>query len=81
METWSSNSVVIVAIECIPETIAPCTGCSVSFENWRRKTASTVTAGIFLEVQKYSCLYNKFCKGYNDKYVKINCWWKIGETF
>ena len=28
METWSSNSVAIVAIECIPETIAPRASCS-----------------------------------------------------
>ena len=46
------------------------------------QTASTVSAGVFLEeVQKYPCLYNKFCKEYKDKYIKINCWRKIGEKF
>lgn len=33
------------------------------------------------EVQKYDCLYNKYSKNYKDKYVKINCWTKIGEKF
>ena len=46
------------------------------------QAASTVSAGVFLEeVQKYPCLYNKFCKEYKDKYIKINCWRKIGEKF
>ena len=31
------------------------------------------------EVQKYDCLYNKYSKSYKDKYIKINCWTKIGE--
>ena len=33
------------------------------------------------EVQKYDCLYNKYNKSYKDKYIKINCWTKIGEKF
>ena len=33
------------------------------------------------EVQKYDCLYNKYRKSYKDKYIKINCWTKIGEKF
>ena len=33
------------------------------------------------EVQKYDCLYNKYSKSYKDKYIKINCWTKIGEKF
>ena len=33
------------------------------------------------EMQKYDCLYNKYSKSYKDKYIKINCWTKIGEKF
>ena len=33
------------------------------------------------EVQKYDCLYNKYSKSYKDKYIKIDCWTKIGEKF
>ena len=33
------------------------------------------------EVQKYDCLYNKYSKSYKDRYIKINCWTKIGEKF
>ena len=33
------------------------------------------------EVQKYDCFYNKYSKSYKDKYIKINCWTKIGEKF
>ena len=36
------------------------------------------------EVQKYDGLYNKYSKSYKsykDKYIKINCWTKIGEKF
>ena len=33
------------------------------------------------EVQKYDCIYNKYCKSYNDKYIEMNCWAKIGEKF
>ena len=33
------------------------------------------------EVQKHDCLYNKYRKSYKDKYIKINCWAKIGEKF
>ena len=32
-------------------------------------------------MQKYYCLYNKYSKSYKDKYIKINCWTKIGEKF
>ena len=30
------------------------------------------------EVQKYDCIYIKYSKSYNDKYIKMNCWAKIG---
>ena len=33
------------------------------------------------EVQKYECLYNKYCKDFKDKYKKMNCWEKIGRLF
>ena len=33
------------------------------------------------EVQKYECIYNKYCKDFKDKYKKINCWEKIGRLF
>ena len=33
------------------------------------------------EVQKYDCIYNKYSKSYKDKYIKMNCWAKIGEKF
>ena len=33
------------------------------------------------EVQKYDYLYNKYSKSYKEKYIKINCWTKIGEKF
>ena len=33
------------------------------------------------EVQKYDCIYNKYTKNCKDKYIKMNCWAKIGEKF
>ena len=33
------------------------------------------------EVQKYDGIYNKYSKSYKDKYIKMNCWAKIGEKF
>ena len=33
------------------------------------------------EAQKYDCLYNEYTKSYKDKYIKVNCWTKIGEKF
>ena len=33
------------------------------------------------EVQKCDCIWNKYSKSYRDKYIKMNCWAKIGEKF
>jgi hypothetical protein len=33
------------------------------------------------EVQRYDCLYNKSGKYFKDKYMKFNCWTKIGQKF
>ena len=33
------------------------------------------------EIQKYECLYNKLCKDYKNKFIRLNCWKKIGEKF
>ena len=33
------------------------------------------------EVQKYDCIYNKYCKSYKDKYINMNCWARIGDKF
>ena len=43
---------------------------------------SVVSPQTFIEVlQKYECLYNKFSRGYKDKYKKFKSWTKIGEKF
>ena len=31
--------------------------------------------------KKCKSFYNKYSKSYKDKYIKINCWTKIGEKF
>ena len=31
--------------------------------------------------KKCKSFYNKCSKSYKDKYIKINCWTKIGEKF
>ena len=33
------------------------------------------------EIQKYDCLDDKFSLDYKDKFKRLNCWNKIGETF
>ena len=33
------------------------------------------------EVQKYPSIYNKFCKDYKNKFMRMNCWKAIGEKF
>jgi len=33
------------------------------------------------EAQKHDCINNKYRKSYKDKYIKMNCWAKIGEKF
>ena len=33
------------------------------------------------EVEQYDCIFNKFSKSYKDKFIKMNCWTKIGEKF
>ena len=42
---------------------------------------STDNARFMEEVQKYECVYNKFHSKYKNKFVKLNCWVKIGEQF
>ena len=32
------------------------------------------------EVRKYPCLYDKICKDFKDKYVKLNSWKAVGEN-
>ena len=45
------------------------------------KMASGGEVNVVFFMQKYDCLYNKYSKSYKDKYIKINCWTKIGEKF
>ena len=33
------------------------------------------------EIQKYEYPYNKLCKDYKNKFIRLNCWIKIGEIF
>jgi len=33
------------------------------------------------EIQKYECPYNKLCKDYKNKFIRLNCWKKIVEKF
>ena len=33
------------------------------------------------EVQRYECIYDKFSKDYNNKYIRLNNWKAIGEKF
>ena len=33
------------------------------------------------EIQKYECLYNKLCKDYKNKFIRLNCWKKSGKSF
>ena len=42
---------------------------------------SVPTAAFMEEVQKYNCIYNKYSKDFKNKFIKINCWKKIGEKF
>lgn len=39
------------------------------------------TALFMEEVQKYPAIYNKFCKDYKNKFVRMNIWKAIGEKF
>lgn len=39
------------------------------------------TALFMEEVQRYECLYNKYSKDYKNKFVRLNCWKKLGENF
>ena len=49
---------------------------------FKMASVGEVNVVFFMEVvQKYDCLYNKYSKSYKDKYIKINCWTKIGEKF
>ena len=62
---------------CIPES-----SCVFSHKMASRGSEQENAQQDFIEeVQKYYCLYNKFSKEYKDKFVKINCWSKIGEKF
>ena len=33
------------------------------------------------EIQKYDCIYNKYSRDYKNKFIRINCFQKIGEKF
>ena len=33
------------------------------------------------EVQKSDCICNKYSESYKEKFIKMNCWTKIGEKF
>ena len=39
------------------------------------------TALFMEEVQKYPAIYNKFCKDYKNKFVRMNIWKAIGDKF
>ena len=39
------------------------------------------TALFMEEVQKYPAIYNKFCKDYKNKFVRMNIWEAIGDKF
>ena len=39
-------------------------------------------SALFMEgIQKYECLYNKLCKNYKNKFIRLNCWKKWEKTF
>ena len=47
-----------------------------------KMAASTteLNTSLFMEeVQKYPSIYNKFCKDYKNKFIRMNCWKAIGE--
>ena len=45
-------------------------------------SSGEVNVVFFMEqMQKYDCIYIKYSKSYKDKYIKMNCWAKIGEKF
>ena len=44
--------------------------------------SDSFNSGLFMEeIQKYECLYNKLCKDYKNKFIRLNCWKKVGEKF
>ena len=44
--------------------------------------SDSFNSGLFVEeIQKCECLYNKLCKDYKNKFIRLNCWKKIGEKF
>ena len=45
-------------------------------------TNNEFNSSLFMEeVQIYECLYNKFCRDYKNKFIRLNCWKKIAEKF
>ena len=46
------------------------------------ETNNEFNSSLFMEeVQLYECLYNKHCRDYKNKFIRINCWKKIAEKF
>ena len=36
--------------------------------------SDSFNSGLFMEeIQKYECLYNKLCKDYKNKFIRLNC--------
>ena len=46
------------------------------------ETNNEFNSSLFMEeVQLYECLYNKHCRDYKNKFIRLNCWKKIAEKF
>ena len=44
-------------------------------------TTELNTSLVMEEVQKYPSIYNKSCKDYKNKFIRMNCWKAIGVKF
>ena len=42
---------------------------------------SANTSAFMEEIQRYQCLYNKFCKDYKNRRTRENAWETIGKKF
>ena len=83
METFKSDRKRLMRSEYIPEFIV-LRPAVISVAYTLKMAASNDGNNIctFMEeIQKYDCIYNKYSRDYKNKFIRMNCFQKIGKKF
>ena len=83
METTPGDSSAWLRSECIPLCTVSRPELLAVFDTFKMASGSVnFNSALFMEeIQKYECLHNELCKDYKNKFIRLNCWKKIGEKF